>query len=97
MSHSKCSYRKCANAVGLFLVILYAICLARYYVLPVESELHMSLLKLSFLGFTGMNLTSIVLGAVQVYLWGYIGVGLWTLVGCCTKPGEGAGMCCQNK
>ncbi|MBU0667700.1 hypothetical protein KJ951_01180 [Patescibacteria group bacterium] len=91
---SPCDYWKCANAVGLFLVALFVICFAWYFIRPVEQELHMQMMKLSFFGFEDMSVVSFILGAIQSYVWGYIVVGLWTLVGCCIKPGKGGGGCC---
>lgn len=92
-SHKKCNYWKCANAVGIFLVALFVICFVWYYVRPVEQELHLRLFRMAFFGFDEMNVASFVLGAIQSYVWGYVGVGLWTLAGCCLKPGE----CCGGK
>lgn len=80
---NKSSYWQYANRVGLFLVVLFVICFAWYYIRPVEQELHLKLLKLSFFGFNGMNLISLILGAIQSYIWGYIAVGVLRLVGCC--------------
>lgn len=84
----KCNYWKCANRIGLFLAILFVLCFARLAWYPVESGLHLSMLKLTFFGFSGVNFASFVLGIVQVYIYAYIGVGIWQLVGCCLKDGE---------
>ena len=83
-----CSYLHCANRVGLFFTALFVLCFAWYFIQPVERELHLSLFKLSFLGFNGMNGLSFILAVVQSYIWGYIVVGLWRLVGCCSCKGE---------
>lgn len=96
-THKNCNFWRCANTVGLFLVILFVMCFAWYYIRPVEQELHLKLFKMSFLGFSKMDTTGFILGAIQTYLWGYVGVGIWTLIGCCIKPGEGAGSCCNSK
>jgi len=85
MKNLKCGYWKCSNSVGLFFVLLFVICFAWFYINPAEQDLHMRLFKLSFFGYTGMNLVSFLLGAVQAYIWAYIGIGVWSLVGCCHK------------
>lgn len=92
MSNMKCNYWKCSNAVGLFLVALFTICFAWYFINPAEQELHMAMFRMSYLGFEEMNLLGFVLGAIQTYIWGYLAVALWELVGCCTKTGG----CCNK-
>ncbi len=93
MHHDKPCLLHCGNAVGLFLVLLFVLCFLRYALWPVETELHLQLLRLSYFGFSGMNPLSFILGAVQSYIFGYIGVGLWMLVGCCLK----ACGCCKEE
>ncbi|PIR77116.1 MAG: hypothetical protein COU30_04225 [Candidatus Magasanikbacteria bacterium CG10_big_fil_rev_8_21_14_0_10_38_6] len=82
-----CNIWRCSNSIGLFLVILYVICFAWYFIHPVEQEMHMQMFRLSYFGWSGMNVGSFILGAIQTYIWGYIGVGIWHLVGCCMKYG----------
>jgi hypothetical protein len=82
-----CNYWQCANQFGLFLVILFVICFFWFYIRPVEQDLHLRLLRLSFFGFNDMGVLSFILGAIQSYIWGYIGVGIWCLAGC------GKGIC----
>ncbi len=81
----KCNYWKCANSIGLFLVILFAICFFWYFMRPIEQDLHLRLFKMAFLGFNNMNPLSFIFGAIQTYIWAYIGVGIWYLIGCCYK------------
>lgn len=82
-----CSYWKCANRVGLFLSLLFIICF--FWVRPTDlKDLHQDLLRMAFLGFDGLNAKSFVLGLLQSYLWAFVGVGLWRLVGCCMKDGQ---------
>jgi hypothetical protein len=88
MHGSHCNYWRCANRIGLFLAILFVICFSWFYIHPVEPDLHLRMLRLSFFGFTDMNVSSFVLGAIQSYIWAYIGVGVWQLVGCCFKAGQ---------
>ena len=75
------------NKVGIFLALLFIVCFVWYWVHPVHQELHMQLLELSFFGYEGMNVSSFILGLVQSYIWGYIGVALWqstyTCCWCC--------------
>ena len=92
MSRTKCDYWKCSNAIGLFLVGLFAICFLWFFINPVEQELHLALFKLSYWGFAEMNVAGFFLGAIQSYLWAYLAVGLWSLVGCCMKGGD----CCSK-
>ena len=93
MNKLKRNYWRCGNSIGLFFVLLFAICFAWFFIHPVEQDLHVQMFKLSFFGYSGMNFVSFVLGAIQVYVWAYIFVGLWSLVGCCSKDGE----CCKRK
>ncbi len=78
-----CNYWRCANSIGLLLVIFFAVCFFWYYIRPVEQDLHLRLFKMAYLGFNGMNFWGFILGAIQSYLWGYIGVGALQLVRCC--------------
>ena len=83
--YNKNNFLQRANRLGLFLATLFALCFIWYFIRPVEQELHLGLLKLSYFGFSGMNFGSFILGAVQSYLWGYIFLGLWQLFGCCKR------------
>ena len=75
-----CSFWRCGHRVGLFLVMLFALCFLWYFVRGVEQDFHLRSLRLAFLGFDGMNFSSFVFGVIQVYVWGYGAVGLWRLV-----------------
>lgn len=90
MGNGKCSYLKCANRIGLFLAILFALCFVWYFIRPVGQEIHLAMFRMSYFGFSGMNLTSFIFGAVQTYIWAYIILGIWRLVGCCPKK------CCKE-
>lgn len=89
MDSNRCSYKTCANRIGLFLAALFVVCFIWYYLRPVEQGLHLSLFKMSFFGFSGMNVRSFILGLIQSYIWGYIGVGVWWLIGGCRKDKQG--------
>jgi hypothetical protein len=65
------------NQLGIFFVLLFLLCFAWQWLNPVHQELHMQLLEISFWGYTGMNALSFILGLIQSYIWGYIGVILW--------------------
>lgn len=88
MHKPHCNYWRCSHHIGLFLVVLYVLCFLWYFVNPSSRELHVDLLRLSFLGFAGMDVMSFILGAIQSYIWAYIGMGVWMLVGCCFKSGK---------
>ncbi|MBI5023021.1 MAG: hypothetical protein HZC05_02550 [Candidatus Magasanikbacteria bacterium] len=87
MEDVKCNYWRCANRIGLFLAILFVFCFVFHYFRPVDAELRVKLFQMAFLGFSGMNFASFVLGLIQSYIYAYIGFGLWFLVGCCIKSG----------
>lgn len=70
-----------ANRLGLFFIILYLICFVWHFFFPVDLELRIKLFQMGIIGFSGFNLFSLISGAVQVYFWAYIGLGLWRLVG----------------
>ena len=91
--HDNCKPMHMANKIGLFFVLLFAVCFAWYFIHPVEQEMHLAMFQMSFFGFEGMNFLSFVLGAIQVYIWGYILVGLGYLVSMvgCGKSGK----CCK--
>ena len=74
------------------MVILFAVCFSWYFIHPVEQEMHLAMFKMSYFGFEEMNVAGFFLGAIQTYIWAYLAVGLWSLVGCCNKPGGG---CCK--
>ncbi len=93
MFHHKCKWTTTANYLGMFFVLLLIVCFAWYFIHPVEQELHMAMLKMSFFGFTGMNFVSFILAAIQVYIWAYILVGLASLVSLVT--GCKKGKCCK--
>lgn len=73
-------YWQCANRWGLFLAVLFVLCFIWYYLRP-DPELHFRLLRQAFFGYSGMNPASFILALIQAYIWGYIGVGVWYLVG----------------
>ncbi len=79
---------KQGTKVGVFLVILFIICFVWLYLRGGSPEiriLHNNLLVLSFFGFSGVNLSSFIAGAVQSFIWGYVAVALWRLAGFIVK------------
>lgn len=71
------SFLRDANLLGIFFALLFLLCFAWHWMNPVHQELHMQLLEIAFLGFTGMNALSFILGLIQSYIWGYIGLVSW--------------------
>lgn len=86
---SNCAVFHPGNRIGLFFVFLSILCFVWYLIHPVEQTLHLSMLKMSFLWFSGMNAVSVILALVQVYIFGYIVSGVWSLAGVC-------GWCCSK-
>lgn len=78
------SFGKLGARMGLFFAILFVVCFVWFYVRSGGSEikqLHDNLFALSFLGWSGMNIGSFILGLIQTFIWGYIAVALWNLSG----------------
>ncbi len=73
---------KHGSRVGLLLVLVFIISFAWYWLHPVNQTLQMQILEIYYYGFSGMNFPSFALGAIQSYVWGFVFVGLWCLVGC---------------
>jgi len=74
---NKTNYWQQANRLGLFFIMLFIVCFLWFYLRTAEKELHEQLFRLTFLGFSGMNLWGVILGAIQSYVWGYLFVGVW--------------------
>jgi len=74
---NKTNYWQQANRLGLFFIALFIVCFLWFYLRSAEKELHEQLFRLTFLGFSGMNLWGFILGAIQSYVWGYFFVGVW--------------------
>ncbi|PIZ94320.1 MAG: hypothetical protein COX81_03750 [Candidatus Magasanikbacteria bacterium CG_4_10_14_0_2_um_filter_37_12] len=85
MHKPECGFWRCGNSIGLFLSLLFIVCFVWYFVHPVEQTMHLQMFRLSYVGFSGMNIQSFISGLFQTYICGYVGVGLWILVGCCFK------------
>lgn len=71
--------------------IAYVACYFWGFVIPADvQELHANLLRISVLGWSGMNVTSFLLGVIQWAIWGLLIATVWTMLtkGCaksCTK------------
>ena len=76
---------KHGNHVGVFLILLFIVCFAWFWLRPVHQGLHEQMFELFYYGFRGMTFPSFILGIIQSYVWGYIGVALWHLSGCSKK------------
>jgi hypothetical protein len=81
MDNQNRAYLKIANRIGIFLVMLFVICFLWYYIRPVEQELHLKLFRLAYFGFEDMSLSGFILGAIQTYIWAYIAVAIYCLIG----------------
>lgn len=94
MTSSKCDYKHIAIPAGLLLAVIYIICYFWGYTNddPAVQELHLNLLKLSFLGFSGLNGLSFFLGLIQSFIWGLI-VGAVFYLGYRHCPCESCGAC----
>jgi len=73
------NYIKKSHQVGVFFIFLFAVCFAWFFVYPISGSLHMDLFRMAFVGFQDMNVVGFILGAVQVYVWAYGGIALWSL------------------
>ena len=77
-----------ANRVGLFFVFATIVCYLWTWLFvsnAVLLQLYHQIMQLSVLGWTGFNWSSILLSLIQVYIWGYVGVALWSLTLSVTK------------
>ncbi|NCS66804.1 hypothetical protein GW777_00300 [Candidatus Peregrinibacteria bacterium] len=70
-------------------VVAYVVCHFWGFVVPADvQELHADLLRISVLGWSGMNLTSFILGIVQWAIWGWLigaafaTIGKWCATSC---------------
>ena len=87
MMHDTCPWWRCGLHVGGFLALLFVVCFSWPYfraVSPAVQTLHQTQLQLAFLGWSGMNAVSFILGLVQAFIWGFIAVGVWNLAGLLT-------------
>jgi|GEM_PF-3274139 len=76
-----------AMAFGGLFAIMFAICFFWGYAIPSDLlELHTNLMKLSFLGYTGLNFLSFLYAFIQSYIWGIItGLIFWRCYYHCDK------------
>ena len=81
---SSCAVFHLGNRIGLFFVFLSVLCFVWHFIYPVGQELHVAMLKIHFLWFSGFNAVSIVLALIQMYIFGYIVSGVWLLAGMCS-------------
>lgn len=72
-------YIKKSHRLGVFFIMLFAICFAWSFIYPVAHSLHIDMFRMSFIGFQETNVIGFILGAVQVYIWAYLGIGLWMI------------------
>ena len=90
----------CAMKVGMFFAVLFVLCFARSWAWGDAGlqALHLSLLKVTFLWFTGINAISFVLGLVQSFIYGVAVVGIWRLISSsCNGDKCGGDKCVDGK
>lgn len=70
-----------------FGAVAYAVCHFWYYAVPADlQQLHADLLRMSVLGWSGMNVTSFILGVVEWAVWGWlIGIVFVAIGSSCAK------------
>ena len=62
--------------------VAYIVCHFWGYVVPADlQQLHMDLLRMSFIGWTGMNVQSFVLGIVQSAIWSWLIGAAFAIIG----------------
>lgn len=68
------NFAKMGLFFGVLLAILYVLCFFWYFAIkaPVLQELHLNLLRLSFIWWNGMDFASFISGLVQAFIWGWI-------------------------
>lgn len=89
------SHVRPAWTIGVFLVLLYLLCLAWQYLLtdPAIQTLHVQLLMLTFPGFKGMTIGSMLWGGVLSFVYGWVGALIFRVVGNVSCQGKKA--CCN--
>ncbi|MBT4516533.1 MAG: hypothetical protein HOC78_01415 [Candidatus Komeilibacteria bacterium] len=96
MENHKPNFMHIAHKLSMLFMLLFIICFAWYWINPVQQELHLSLMKLHFFAFSGMNVVSFISGLVQSFIWGHIVAALFLISikackGKCCKP-----KCCEE-
>jgi len=68
------STRQTSLALATVLGALFIVCFFWGYTIsdPAVNSLHMNMLRMSFPGFTGLTLTSFILGLIQSVIWGLL-------------------------
>mgnify|MGYP001564603712 CR=1 FL=1 len=87
MSHNNASLTKHAVTVGLFVVVLYVLCLLWRVTMtdPEVIRFHLLSLKTALPGFQGFDALSIVWGGVISFVYGFLGSVIFHKLhsGCC--------------
>ncbi len=73
-----------SHRIGLFMVIGLIIDFLWHYFRPIHPELITQLYEVCYFNFS-WTFVGYILAAMQTYIWSYIIVGLWYLVGNCCK------------
>jgi len=80
-----------AATVGVFIMVLYILCLLWRFSMtdPAVANFHLLALKTAFPGFQGFDLLSMVLGAAISFIYGFIGSVIFHALHC--------NSCCEKK
>lgn len=99
----KCCTKKLTTTLAALGAVAYVVCHFWQFAIPeVVRPLHADLLRMSVLGWTGMNLTSLVLGIIQWAIWGWLIAAAFTVFSrhcgkaCRSQSAENKGAdCCK--
>ena len=76
------SFWQQGTRMGIFFAILFVACFVWFYLRGGDADmkqLHDNLFALAFFGWSGMNIISFILGAIQSFIWGYLALIIWRL------------------
>lgn len=90
-----CKNKFCVK-LAMLGAVAYVVCHFWGYVIPAElQELHTNLIRISVLGWTGMNVSSFILGVVQWAIWGCLICMFLRVTGKCCKKVCDKKSCCK--
>ncbi len=70
--------KKFGLTLSTFFAIGYVLDFAWHFLLSDASrDLYLQLLQIMYIGFTGFNVASFILGLVQIYIWGWVIAGIF--------------------
>ncbi len=69
----KINIKKLGYTLSTFFILGYLVDYGWHLTMsPEQKDLYLQILKMFYLGFSGFNLTSFILGLIQIYIWGWI-------------------------